>query len=342
MKILITGGCGFVGTNLALYLKKKNFNVFSLDNLSRKGSLYNLNLLKKEKIKNFKIDIYKYEKIKKLSKFDLIIDCCAEAAVEISRKNLDKVFNTNLIGTFNILKKAKKNNSKIIFLSTSRVNSINEINKITNNNFNLKKQIKIKNKINENFKTKSPKSIYGFTKHASEMLIEEFAYAFNLDYIINRCGVISGPLQFGKEDQGFVSLWVWHHLNKKKLKYIGFGGRGYQIRDVLHVDDLCELILKQINNINKINNKLFTVGGSIKSNTSLKNLTKVCEKITGNKILFSNISKTSIYDIPYFISDNEQVSKIYKWKSKKNIKVIVNDIYKWFNKDYKNIKKYLN
>ncbi len=342
MKILITGGCGFVGTNLALYLKKKNFNVFSLDNLSRKGSLYNLNLLKKEKIKNFKIDIYKYEKIKKLSKFDLIIDCCAEAAVEISRKNLDKVFNTNLIGTFNILKKAKKNNSKIIFLSTSRVNSINEINKITNNNFNLKKKIKIKNKINENFKTKSPKSIYGFTKHASEMLIEEFAYAFNLDYIINRCGVISGPLQFGKEDQGFVSLWVWHHLNKKKLKYIGFGGRGYQIRDVLHVDDLCELILKQINNINKINNKLFTVGGSIKSNTSLKNLTKVCEKITGNKILFSKISKTSIYDIPYFITDNEQVSKIYKWKSKKNIKVIVNDIYKWFNKDYKNIKKYLN
>ena len=342
MKILITGGCGFVGTNLALYLKKKKFNVFSLDNLSRKGSLYNLNLLKKEKIKNFKIDIYKYEKFKKLSKFDLIIDCCAEAAVEISRKNLDKVFNTNLIGTFNILKKAKKNNSKIIFLSTSRVNSINEINKITNNNFNLKKQIKIKNKINENFKTKSPKSIYGFTKHASEMLIEEFAYAFNLDYIINRCGVISGPLQFGKEDQGFVSLWVWHHLNKKKLKYIGFGGRGYQIRDVLHVDDLCELILKQINNINKINNKLFTVGGSIKSNTSLKNLTKVCEKITGNKILFSNISKTSIYDIPYFITDNEQVSKIYKWKSKKNIKVIVNDIYKWFNKDYKNIKKYLN
>ena len=342
MKILITGGCGFVGTNLALYLKKKKFNVFSLDNLSRKGSLYNLNLLKKEKIKNFKIDIYKYEKIKKLSKFDLIIDCCAEAAVEISRKNLDKVFNTNLIGTFNILKKAKKNNSKIIFLSTSRVNSINEINKIINNNFNLKKQIKIKNKINENFKTKSPKSIYGFTKHASEMLIEEFAYAFNLDYIINRCGVISGPLQFGKEDQGFVSLWVWHHLNKKKLKYIGFGGRGYQIRDVLHVDDLCELILKQINNINKINNKLFTVGGSIKSNTSLKNLTKVCEKITGNKILFSKISKTSIYDIPYFITDNEQVSKIYKWKSKKNIKVIVNDIYKWFNKDYKNIKKYLN
>ena len=146
MKILITGGCGFVGTNLALYLKKKKFNVFSLDNLTRKGSLYNLNLLKKKKIKNFKIDIYDYKKIKKLSKFNLIIDCCAEAAVEISRKNLDKVFNTNLVGTFNILKKAKNDKSKVIFLSSSRVNSINEINKITNNNFNLKRKVKIKKK----------------------------------------------------------------------------------------------------------------------------------------------------------------------------------------------------
>ena len=341
MNILITGGCGFVGTNLAIFLKKKNFNVFSLDNLSRRGSLYNLDILKKNHIKNFKIDIYDYKKIKRLSKFNLIIDCCAEAAVEISRKNLDKVFNTNLIGTFNILKKARKDKSKIIFLSSSRVNSIEEINKITNYNFNLKKKITSKRKINEKFSTDSPKSIYGFTKHASEMLIQEFAYAFRLDYIIDRCGVISGPLQFGKEDQGFVSLWVWHHVNKKKLKYIGFGGNGYQVRDVLHVDDFCELILKQIKNFKKIKNKLFTVGGSTRSNTSLKDLTKVCEKKTGNKIRFSKKSKTSIYDISYFISNNKQVSKVYNWRPKKNINNIVHDIYEWIKKDYNKLKIYL-
>ena len=341
MNILITGGCGFVGTNLAIFLKKKNFDVFSLDNLSRKGSSYNLSLLKKNQIKNFKIDIYDYKKIEKISKFNLIIDCCAEAAVEISRKNLDKVFNTNLIGTFNILKKAKRDNSKIIFLSSSRVNSIHKINSITNYNFNLKKKIKSKKKIDEKFNTNSPKSIYGFTKHASEMLIQEFAYAFGLNYIINRFGVISGPLQFGKEDQGFVSLWVWHHVNKKKLKYIGFGGNGHQVRDVLHVDDLCEIILKQIKNFRKIKNKLFTVGGSNSSNTSLKNLTNLCEKITGNKISFSKKSKTSIYDISYFVSNNNLVSKTYNWKPKKNMNNIVHDIYKWIIKDYKKIKIYL-
>ena len=74
----------------------------------------------------------------------------------------------------------------------------------------------------ENSSTTGPKTIYGVTKLSSEMLIEEFSYAFNIKYIINRCGVISGPLQFGKQDQGFVSLWVWKHLNKSKMKYIGY------------------------------------------------------------------------------------------------------------------------
>ena len=118
MKILITGGCGFVGSNLCLFLKQKKYKVTSLDNLSRKGSKYNLNLLKKKKIKNLKIDIVNYKRISKLPKFDLIIDCCAEAAVEVSKNQFDKVINTNLIGTINILKKAKIDKSKIIFLSS--------------------------------------------------------------------------------------------------------------------------------------------------------------------------------------------------------------------------------
>ena len=99
MKILITGGCGFVGSNLAIFLKKKGFNVFSLDNLFRKGSKFNLSRIKKLKIKNFKIDVSNHISVKKLPKFDLIIDCCAEASVESSHKEISRVFDTNLIGT---------------------------------------------------------------------------------------------------------------------------------------------------------------------------------------------------------------------------------------------------
>ena len=339
MKILITGGCGFVGSNLALFLKKKGFTVHTLDNLTRKGSKYNSNLLKKQKIKNYKINISNIKKIKSLPKYDLILDCCAEAAVEISKNDFDKVINTNLIGTINILKKSKNDKSKIIFISSSRIYPLEEMKKILKNK-NLKSKIKISKMFSEKDKIIGPKTIYGLTKLCSEMLIEEFSYAYKLKYLINRCGVISGPLQFGKQDQGFVSLWIWRHLNKKKLSYIGYGGYGNQIRDVLHIDDLSELILLQIKNINKINNKLFTVGGSKTSYTSLSQLTKLCQKITGNKIKMGKVSKTSSYDIPYYLSDNTHVSNTYRWKPKRNINQVVMDTFLWLKKNKPIIKKY--
>jgi len=339
MKILITGGCGFVGTNLALFLKQKNHKISSLDNLSRKGSKYNLKLLNNEKIKNYRIDIENDRKILKIPKFDLIIDCCAEAAVEVSKNNFEKVINTNLLGTINILKKAKIDKSKIIFLSSSRVYPINSLKDLVDKK-KLKKSLKINKMFNENSNINGPKTIYGVTKLASEMFIEEFSYAFKMKYIINRCGVISGPLQFGKQDQGFISLWIWRHLIKKKLSYIGYEGLGNQVRDVLHIDDLSELINIQIKNLNKINNTLFTVGGSKKSYTSLKKLTEICQKITGNKLSMSKIKKTSIYDIPYFITDNSKVTRAYGWKPKKNISNIIKDTYKWLKINKSNLIKY--
>ena len=339
MKILITGGCGFVGTNLALFLKQKKHKISSLDNLSRKGSKYNLKLLNNEKIKNYKIDIENDRKILKIPKFDLIIDCCAEAAVEVSKNNFEKVINTNLVGTINILKKAKIDKSKIIFLSSSRVYPINSLKDLVDKK-KLKKSLKINKMFNENSNINGPKTIYGVTKLASEMFIEEFSYAFKMKYIINRCGVISGPLQFGKQDQGFISLWIWRHLMKKKLSYIGYEGLGNQVRDVLHVNDLSELINIQIKNLNKINNTLFTVGGSKKSYTSLKKLTEICQKITGNKLSMSKIKKTSIYDIPYFITDNSKVTRAYGWRPKKNISNIIKDTYKWLKINKSNLIKY--
>ena len=339
-KILITGGCGFVGANLALYLKSKKFKVDTLDNLSRKGSRYNLSLLKKKKIRNFNVNISNSSKIIRLPKYDLIIECCAEAAVEVSKKKINEVFNTNLVGTLNILNKIRKDKSKIIFISSSRIYPLNDINSLIKKKI-INTNLKIVKKFNESSNVIGPKTLYGFTKLASEMLIQEFSFLFNIKFIINRCGVISGPLQFGKQDQGFVSLWIWNHLIKKNMKYIGYGGNGNQIRDVLHIDDLCELIFIQIKKINSINNKIFTVGGSNKSYTSLSGLTKLCEKITKNKIKFKKIKKTSKYDIPYYISDNKLVSKTYKWKPKQNINKVVSDIYLWLVKNKRKIKSYL-
>ena len=333
MKILITGGSGFVGSNLAIYFKhnKIGTKINTLDNLSRGGSLLNLARLKKKKIKNFKKDISNYNELKSLPKYDLIVDCCAEAAVEKSRKEVDKVFNTNLVGTFNILKKCAKDKSNFIFLSSSRVYSIKKLRQLKRNKF----------LINEKFDTSKPKSIYGFSKYSSEHLIREFSFLYKIKYIINRLGVISGPWQFGKQDQGFVSFWIWKHMNRRKLSYNGFGGKGLQIRDVVHITDVCKLISRQIKKINSIHNLTLNAGGGSKNAISLKDLTKICQKITSNRIKIFSRKVTSIYDIPYYVTDNSKVKKIYNWNPQKKISDIVKDVYKWMFLNKKVLKKYI-
>lgn len=333
MKILIAGGCGFVGSNLCIHLKKRGFNISSADNLQRNGSKYNLKRLKTFGIKNKKIDLSNNFQIKKLSKFDIIIDCCAEPSVEASKKNFELVFASNLISTKNLLSKCAKEKSKFIFISSSRVFSIEKLNKLGK---------KAKKKIDINFSTVSPKSIYGFTKLASEDLIKEFSYLFNLDFLINRFGVIAGPWQFGKVDQGFVSLFVWRFLNNKKIKFIGYNGSGLQQRDIIHIYDFCKLIEDQIKNFKKIKNKSFTVGGGEKNTASLKKIFSICSVVTKKKPKIQKIKKTSIYDIPYFKTCNKEVMKYYNWKVTKNLYDIINDIYIWQKNNINILKQYFN
>ena len=331
MKILVTGGCGFIGSNLAIFLKEKikNVKITSVDNLSRRGSHLNHKRLSQKKIKNFKSDIGKSNKLTRFPKFDLVIHCAAEPAIEASRKKVDEVFNSNLIGTFNVLKKCAKDKSNIIYLSSSRVYAMKNL-------FKLKKN----GSVREDFNVENSKSIYGFTKLSSELLIKEYSYLHNIKYIINRVALVSGPWQFGKQDQGFVSLWVWRHLNRLKLSYIGFGGTGRQVRDVLHIQDLCELILLQIQKFKKINNKLMNVGGGKRNSLTLLQLTGLSKHVTKNKIKISSVKKTSPYDVPYFVTNTDYVTKLYKWKPKRNLKKIVADLYFWMKPNISSLKKY--
>jgi len=332
--ILITGGCGFVGTNLAIYLQKKlkNFSIYSVDNLKKKYSKFNLDILKKKKIKNFKIDISSSKFLKLKKKFNFIIDCSADPAVENSKENTKSVFNNNLKTTLNILEKTRKDKSNIIFISSSRVYPIMESYK--------KFRSKFSSNFDENTNTNGVKSIYGFTKYASELLIKEYSYIFNIKFIINRSGIITGPLQFGKVEQGLVSLWLWRHLNNLKLNYIGFGGKGSQIRDILYIDDFSLLIKKQILGFEKNNNKLFCIGGGKKNSLTLGQLTEKCQEITSNYLKIGFYKKTSKYDIPIFISSNKQIKKNYNWSPKTNIDEILKYNLSWMKKNYKRIKRF--
>lgn len=332
MLVLIPGGCGFIGSSIAIYLKKnfKNIEVITIDNLSRNTSYLNQKKLKKQKIKNINIDIStnkfisSFDRIKK--KVDLIIDCCAEPSVEVSKKKSELVFNSNLKTTLNLLEIAKKNNSKIIYLSTSRVYSINRINKFFEN-IDYKEKLPKRITISEKFSSDSPITLYGFTKLSSEILIKEYSYLYNLKYIINRCGVVSGYGQFGRQDQGFLSMWLWKHLTRTPLSYQGFGGYGNQVRDVLDIFDLCELIKEQIIKINKINNITFNVGGGSKNAISLKELTNYSSNITTTKMKIGKKLKTSNYDLRYYITNNKKIYSKYNWRVKTSIKDIINQTF---------------
>ena len=339
MRIIITGGCGFIGSSLCLFLKKKikNITILSIDNLSKSYSKFNEKILKKNRINNERIDLGKFNSLKNINfKADFIIDCSAEPAVEISRKKVIKVLEGNFLSTFNVLEKAEKDHSKIIFISSSRVYPI----KTSYEKFKIFKKEQKHSPYTETSDFKGPKTIYGFTKYSSEKLIEEYNYSKNIKYIINRCGLVSGPGQFGKVEQGLVSLWMWRHMNKKKLIYIGFQGSGEQIRDVLFVQDLCELIIKQVRNFSIFQNNLYCIGGGIKNAINLKNLTKICSKITQNKVNISKQKTTSIYDIPYYVSSLKKIQKTCNWKPKIDLNKGLKQIYDWMKKNNNKIKKF--
>ena len=165
------------------------------------------------------------------------------------------------------------------------------------------------------------------------MFIKEYATFYGLQAAITRFGVIAGPRQMGKTDQGVVTLWMAKHYWKQPLKYIGYGGIGKQVRDILHVDDLVDLIDLQIHQMEKFNGKIYNAGGGLTNSASLVEMTEICEKITGNKIKITSEKQTRTADLRIFITDNTKINNEIGWFPKKNVHQIFEDIYAWIVKN---------
>jgi len=350
--ILITGGAGFVGSNLAIKLKEKypELKIFVFDNLKRRGSELNLPRLKNAKINFIHGDIRNKEDFEEVGEIDLIIECSAEPSVLAGLNTSPSyLLNTNLLGTINCLELARKNNAAFIFISTSRVYPIKSINNLVfkeeETRFTLidnQKSIGAsKEGVAENFSLEGARSLYGATKLCSEIIIQEYMNSFGLTAIINRCSIITGPWQMGKVDQGVFVLWVAKHIFGGKLSYIGYGGSGKQVRDFIHIDDFFDIIDIQINNLNKYKWGVYNIGGGVKNSISLKELTQICEKITGNSIKVDSIKDSHPADLISFISDCNKIKKISGWAPKKNAEETVCDIAKWINQNKEQLKDIL-
>ena len=343
MKILITGGCGFVGSSLAISLKKKynQYSVKVIDNLKRRGSELNLTRLKSHGIEFNHGDIRFRQDLNQIKEVDFIIDAAAEPSVQAGLDGSpDYLIETNFMGTYNTLEFSKMCNSKIIFLSTSRVYSIPALESIEYNNgderFLISQNQTIRGVsetgITESFDVSSYRSLYGTTKLASEMLVQEYNALFGLHTVINRCGVLTGPWQMGKVDQGFIVLWLAKHLWKGELSYVGYGGSGKQVRDILHVHDLFRLVDWQMHNMEKVNGGVYNIGGGIHSSVSLKELTDFSASLTGNKISIKSIYQNRKADIPIYVTDYSKITSLSGWQPTYAVSEILQDILDWMQK----------
>lgn len=339
MRILITGGAGFIGSNLALMLAAQRGDaVIAFDNLRRRGSELALPRLRAGGVDFVHGDIRNPEDFDGVPAADLVLECSAEPSVHAGYDGSARyLLNTNLFGTVNCLDYARRHGSRLIFLSTSRVYSIAALRAMPLRRVGDRLVTPpgesgrgwTERGISEDFPTTGPRSLYGASKLASELLIEEYCAAYGLRAVINRCGVLTGPWQMGKVDQGFFVLWAARHLYGGDLAYSGFGGAGHQVRDVLHVADLHDLICCQIDSFMNHSGRTYNVGGGPGVSVSLAELTMLCAARTGNRLPLGSDLTTRPADIPYYISDISLVCNATGWAPTRSVETILDEILEW-------------
>ena len=340
MRILITGGAGLVGSHLALSFKRENpdSTVIAFDNLKRRGSELALHRLAAGGVEFRHGDIRNPEDLADTGSFDLLIECSAEPSVQAGLYGGERyLINTNLIGTINCLDHAHRHDAAVVFLSTSRVYPIAPLRELPLVRTETRFMIPVANNgpgwsacgINESFPLIGSRSLYGATKLCSELIIGEYVALYGLRAVINRCGVLTGPWQMGKVDQGFVVLWAARHLFGGALSYNGFGGAGMQVRDVLHVADLYHLINKQVEHIANHSGKIYNVGGGAECSVSLVELTEACVRHTGRRLVVASQPETNPVDIPYYVTDNTAVATATGWRPRLSMSDILDDVFEW-------------
>jgi CDP-paratose 2-epimerase len=188
--------------------------------------------------------------------------------------------------------------------------------------------------VSTDFPLQGNRSMYGVTKLCSELLIQEYGAMYGLRAVVNRCSVVAGPWQMGKVDQGFVVLWAARHLYGGALSYIGFGGQGRQVRDVLHVEDLYDLINLQLADLEHHAGQVYNVGGGPERSVSLAEMTELCTAKAPpwgatDRLSVGSVPDTGPADIPYYVTDNKAVTAATSWHPKRSLEAVLDEIFQW-------------
>lgn len=338
MKILITGGAGFIGSHAAEYYLKQDDEVIVYDNVSRaklldyspSNAMYNWNYLKNNyDLLILKEDIRDSKQIEKAAKgVDVIIHTAAQTAVTTSIIDPRTDFEINAQGTFNVLEAARKTSAAVVFCSTNKVygdnvNKIEVMEKKTRYEFADKN---FKNGIPETFSTDlCEHTPYGASKFAADIYVQDYARRNEIDAAIFRMSCIYGTRQFGVEDQGWVA---WFTIATILGKSITIYGDGKQVRDMLYVTDLIAAFDSFVQKRDKVHHGVFNMGGGLMNTMSLIELLEYLEEITGKR---SNLSYNNWRpsDQKVYISDINKVRKELEWEPRVSTKDGVAKLAEW-------------
>jgi len=349
MEILITGGLGFVGFNLAKYFASKDNHILIMDNLVRRGSEINLETIAEHKNITFihgdvrnKEDFDQIGRVQSGKSLDVICECAAQPSAIDGYENPLFDISNNTVGALNSLEYARMKDAIFIFWATNKCYAGEKINSIPKKEDETRwkwdvEEIERSKLVLQGFDPTygfnaefsidgKDHSIYGLSKVMADLAVQEWADAYGVRGVSNRFSCLAGEGQFGKSTQGWVSWWPIAFEFNLPLTYIGWKGK--QVRDILFIEDICRLVEMEIVNIDKIAGRTFNVGGGNKNTLSLVEATYFLGKKYKSlpEILYLEDSRKADHCV--YISDNRPLEKI-GWQPTVDIPNGYERIIKW-------------
>lgn len=346
MRILITGGAGFIGAQLAFHLKSRGHHVIVMDNLVRRGSEFNLLRFRHQGIPFIHGDVRNMEDFTSVPKaIDLICETSAQPSSVTGYGNPVFDITNNTLGLIHVLEFARQNGCALIFWSTNKAYGGGRTNMFPRRE-EATRWVWDKEAIRSQFGNSLPPgfnpdygfsedfsidggqhSIYGLSKIMADLACQEYASAFGVKTVINRFSCVAGEGQFGKSEQGWVAWWAIAFHFGLPLSYIGWGGK--QVRDVLFIEDVCRLIELEMEQLDSIAGEVFNIGGGISQTLSLMEATALLRERFGHDVPITVEDQPRKADQCIYISDIRKAKRVLGWTPRVGIEEGYERIIKW-------------
>jgi CDP-paratose 2-epimerase len=328
--ILITGGAGFIGTNLAKRLLSEGEHVLVYDNLSRRGSEQNLLWLREHGGKSLQAEIAdvcdQHSLRKTVKNAKQVFHLAAQVAVTSSLSDPVHDFESNLRGTLNLLEalRALDNPPPMVFTSTNKVyGPLTGLN-LRKNSTRYESLNGFQSSISEDYPIMFH-SPYGCSKGAADQYVSDYVRVFGLKAVVFRMSCIYGPHQFGTEDQGWVANFLIRAIEGKPITVFG---DGMQVRDVLFVEDLVEAFLLAQEHMDRISGEVFNIGGGLRNSMSLIELLKYIEELLPGASA-AGFEDWRTGDQRYYVTDYRKFKSVTGWVPRIGVRQGLGLLYEW-------------